>query len=172
MLAAQSTLRLVNEALRLAKPTESPTDQESSIVPCRAIEGLEKLAGIATLGETHAQQSGSIFKDVAQDLHGSPPILYAVLTLLKMWIMDSDGVGYLCSYGRDTGCIRQAKSVIPSLWAGRQLLTNTPRLGTSELNPRNLTQKPAPHTKWQSSSPPTNAHPRRLYDASIFDVDT
>ncbi|KIL64819.1 hypothetical protein M378DRAFT_564481 [Amanita muscaria Koide BX008] len=71
MLATQAALRLANEVLRLAETTKSPTDQKSGIVPRRAIEGMEKekLAGIATLGEKYAQQSGTIFKDVAQDLH-------------------------------------------------------------------------------------------------------
>ncbi|KAM6492023.1 hypothetical protein JOM56_011747, partial [Amanita muscaria] len=69
MLATQSALTLANEALRLVEPTKSPTDQEWSIVPRRAVEGLGKLAGIATLGDKHAQKTGTVFRDVTQDLH-------------------------------------------------------------------------------------------------------
>ena len=67
MLAAQMALKLADEAIRLSE-TNVP-GHEWSVVPRRADEGLNRLAGLAALGDSYAQRMTKAFTDVRQDIY-------------------------------------------------------------------------------------------------------
>lgn len=67
MLAAQMALKLADEAIRLSE-TNVP-GHEWSVVPRRADEGLNRLAGLAAIGDGYAQRMTKAFTDVRQDIY-------------------------------------------------------------------------------------------------------